>query len=291
VPVTSSGIAYDCSSPHGGVPVVFLHAGVADRRMWDPQWKALAVSWDMARLDLRGFGSSDCAPIGRLSEVEDVMATMDEVGWGRVHLVGASQGAGVAVEVALTAPERVASLCLCPPGGSLLTARTEDLVAFAEEEDAALAAADLEAAVEANVRAWLVGPGRDDADVAPGVVAAVRLMQRRAFEIDAILGAVERVEMAPPAVERLEEIAVPTLILLGGYDLEATKDAADRLTVKIRQAQRIDWPDAAHLPSMEHPDRFTGLLHGWLAAHTGPDQPDGHLQAASQSTPQASDPE
>jgi 3-oxoadipate enol-lactonase len=78
--------------------------------------------------------------------------------------------------------------------------------------------------------------------------------------------------MTPPAVERLEEITVPTLILLGGHDLETTKDAADHLTVGIRQAQRIDWPDAAHLPSLEHPDRFTDLLRGWLAAHTDANQ-------------------
>ncbi len=272
MPVTSSGIAYDCSSPHGGVPVLFLHAGVADRRMWDPQWDALAATWDLARLDLRGFGSSDRAPTGPVSEVEDVMATMGEAGLGRVHLVGASLGSGIAVEVALTAPGRVASLCLCPPGGSLLATRTQDLVAFAEEENAALEAGDLDAAVAANIRAWVLGPGRTETDVDPGVVAAVRQMQRRAFEIDAILGDVERVEMTPPAVERLEEIAAPTLILLGGYDLAATKDAADRLSAGIRQAQRIEWPDAAHLPSLEHPERFTELLAGWLAAHTDPDQ-------------------
>src|SRR4029078_12106316 len=90
VSVTSSGIAYDCLSPHGGVPVLFLHAGVADRRMWDPQWEALAATWDVARLDLRGFGFSDRAPTGPLSEVADVLATMDEARMGRVHLVGAS---------------------------------------------------------------------------------------------------------------------------------------------------------------------------------------------------------
>jgi 3-oxoadipate enol-lactonase len=256
---------------------LFLHAGVADRRMWHPQWEALAATWDMGRLDLRGFGLSDRAPNGPLSDVEDVMATVEEAGIGRVHLVGASLGSGIAVEVALTAPERVASLCLCPPGGSLLTTQTEDLVAFAQEENAALETADMEAAVEANIRAWVIGAGRTDTDVDPTVFAAVRQMQRRAFEIDAILGAVERVEITPPAVERLGEVAVPTLILLAGHDLEATKDAADRLSVGIRQAQRIDWPDAAHLPSMEHPDRFTDLLYGWLAAHTDPDQPDGHL--------------
>ncbi len=271
MPVTSSGIAYDRSSPRAEVPVLFIHAGIADRRMWTPQWDALAATWDVARLDLRGFGASDTAPSGPLSRVEDVLTTMDDAGLERVHLVGASLGAGVAVEVALTMPNRVASLFLCPPGGSLLAALTDDLRVFAEEERAALEAGDLDAAVEANVRTWVVGRGRSEADVDPDVVAAVRQMQRRAFEIDEALGDVERVETTPPALGRLDQIQAPTLILLGGYDLETTKDAAERLCSGIRHAQRIDWPDAAHLPSLEHPDRFTDLLRDWLSpAETNP---------------------
>ena len=154
--------------------------------MWDPQWDALAATWDVARLDLCGFGSSDRAPSGPVSDVEDVIATMDDAGLERVHLVGASLGAGLAVEVALTAPRRVVSLFLCPPGGVLLATRTDDLVTFAEAERAALESGDLDAAVEANVRAWVVGPGRTHAHVNPALVAAVRQMQRRVFEIDEI---------------------------------------------------------------------------------------------------------
>lgn len=265
MPVTSSGIAYDRSAPRGGVPVLFIHAGIADRRMWDPQWDDLAGTRDIARLDLRGFGASDTPPTGPLSAVDDVVAMMDDAGLERVHLVAASFGSGVAVEVALTAPSRVASLLLCPPGGRLLATRTEDLLAFAEEEDAALGAGDLDAAVEANVRAWVIGPGRTEDDVEPGVAAAVRRMQRRAFEIDELLGDVQFVEMDPPALDRLDQMEAPTLILVGGHDLETTKDAAERLFAGIRHVRRVDWPDAAHLPSLEHPDRFTDLLRGWLA--------------------------
>lgn len=255
--------------------MLFIHAGIADRRMWDPQWEALADRWDISRLDLRGFGESDTPPNGALSRVEDVIATMDHARLERVHLVGASLGSGVAVDVALTAPDRVASLLLCPPGGGLLTTLTDDLLAFAEKEDAALNAGDLDAAVETNVRTWVVGPDRTDADVDPGVVAAVRQMQRRAFEIDEVLGEVERVEMAPPALERLDQIEVPTLILVGKYDLKTVNGAAERLCAGIRHVTRIDWPDAAHLPSMEHPDRFTDLLRGWLGGRNRPQSKRG----------------
>ena len=130
--------------------------------------------WNVARVDLRGFGGSDLPASGPLSHVHDVIAMMDHAGLERVHLVGASIGSGVAVEFALSVPSRVATLFLSPPGGSLLATRTTDLIDFAEEGDAAVTTRDLDAAVEANVRAWVVGPGRSEAEVDPSVVDAVR---------------------------------------------------------------------------------------------------------------------
>ena len=49
MPVTPSGIVYERWSPRGRLPVLFIHAGIADRRMWDPQWNALADTWDVTR--------------------------------------------------------------------------------------------------------------------------------------------------------------------------------------------------------------------------------------------------
>ncbi|MEP6648342.1 MAG: alpha/beta hydrolase [Lapillicoccus sp.] len=264
LPVTGSGVAWDRSAVRSGTPVLFIHAGVADRTMWDPQWVALAATTNLVRLDLREFGESTTPPPGPRSRVDDVLETMDEAGLERVHLVGASMGAGVCVEVALTAPDRVASLLLGPPGGSLLATMTDDLREFVEAENAALDAGDLDAAVEANIRAWVLGPGRSEADVDADVVDKVRRMQRHVFEVGVAMGDPEMLEMDPPALDRLAEVGVPTLVLIGGHDLDTTKDAADRIGTGIRHALRVDWPDAAHLPSMEHPARFTDLLQRWL---------------------------
>jgi 3-oxoadipate enol-lactonase len=63
---TTAGIAYDRAGPRGDLPVVLLHAGVADRRMWDPLWSTLAVERDVVRLDLRGFGESATRPRGMI---------------------------------------------------------------------------------------------------------------------------------------------------------------------------------------------------------------------------------
>jgi pimeloyl-ACP methyl ester carboxylesterase len=117
---TSAGIAFDRAGPRGDLPVVLLHAGVADRRMWDPLWPALTADRDVVKLDLRGFGESATRPRGVLSHVDDVIDMLTEVGIDHGHLAGASLGAGVAVEVALARPELVASLLLSAPGGSLI---------------------------------------------------------------------------------------------------------------------------------------------------------------------------
>jgi len=260
---TPAGIAYDRAGPRDGLPVVLLHAGIADRRMWDPQWPALTASRDAVRLDLRGFGDSTEPPEGALSPVDDVIDTLEAVRIGRCHVVGASFAAGVAVEVALTRPDLVESLLLAAPGGSLMPEATPQLEAFIEAERSALARDDLDAAVEANLAWWVDGPSRDAGEVPAAVRDAVRRMQRRAFEVTAAWPEVTERELDPPALDRLDEISAPTLVLVGGLDLDATEAAARRVTEGIPNARRVDWPDVAHLPSMERPQDFLALLDDW----------------------------
>jgi 3-oxoadipate enol-lactonase len=261
---TPTGIAYDRAGPRGAVPVVLLHAGVADRRMWEPLWPALSLERDVVRLDLRGFGDSGRRPDWVLAPVDDVIDTLDVLGIERCHLVGASFGAGVAVEVALLRPELVESLLLSAPGGSLIAELTPDLRTFVEAERSALGEADLESAVEANLAYWVEGPHRDAASVAPEVRELVGAMQRRAFELTTAWGDVDERELDPPALERLSDVRARTLVLSGALDLDAILDAARRVVDGVPGAQHIVWSDAAHLPSMERPDDFVDLLLGWL---------------------------
>ena len=108
-PRSSAGIAYERAGRTGDGPVVLIHAGIADRRMWDLLWPAFTAERDVIRLDLRGFGESCGAPVRRFLPVRRLRAPemLSELGIGRCHLVGASLGAGVAVEVALSRPEQV----------------------------------------------------------------------------------------------------------------------------------------------------------------------------------------
>ena len=256
-------LSYDRAGPGGRTPVVLLHAGVADRRMWDPQWPALTADRDTVRLDLRGFGQSDQRPTGPLHPAQDVLDALAALGIDRCHLVGASFGAGVAVEVALARPDLVRSLLLSAPGGALLTDATPDLRAFFAAERAALADGDLDAAVEANLTWWLIGPDRGPDAVAQPIRELVGRMQRRAFEITLDWDDVPEHDAGPPA---LDQLRTPTLVLLGGHDLDTIRLAAHRPAEQAPDARLLSWPDVAHLPSVERPAEFTELLRDWLTA-------------------------
>ncbi len=260
-------LAHDRTGPAGALPVLLLHAGVADRRMWDGGvWERLSARRDVVRVDLRGFGESVARPDGPLAPWRDVSAVLDGLGLSRVHVVGASFGAGVAVETALADPGRVASLLLAAPGGSLIPAMTPQLRGFARAENTALEAGDLDAAVTANVLTWVDGPDRPPDRVPREVRDRVAVMQRRAFELTDDWDDVEEEDLGPAALDRLAELDVPTLVLTGGLDLDAIGDAAEAVVAGVRRSRRVDWPDVAHLPSMERPDDFAELVLGWLAA-------------------------
>ena len=259
-------IDFDRAGPTGGSTLVLLHAGVADRRMWEPQWAALTSRHDVVRVDLRGFGGSVSRPESdRLAHHEDIAETLSWLGVERAHLVGCSLGAGVAVEVALTSKHLAASLLLVTPGGSLIPEMTPELRHFVDAENDAMGRGDLDAAVAANLDWWLDGPHRGADEERSEARSLVAVMQRRAFELTADWDDVEEVELDPPALDRLGELDVPTLVLTGGQDLDAIAMAAEAVAAGIPNARREAWPDAAHLPSLERPDDFRALLDGWLA--------------------------
>ena len=98
-----------------GPPVVLLHAGVSDSRLWEPQLDSFAQSHTVLRVDLPGFGNSplETNPVSFRGAVRDAM---DAEGIDRAALVGVSLGGNTALELALESPERVTALVLVGAG-------------------------------------------------------------------------------------------------------------------------------------------------------------------------------
>lgn len=253
-----------------GPAVVLLHEGIADSRMWDDHFAALAERYHVLRYDLRGFGRSTL-PGGPFSHADDLRALLDVAGIDRAALVGASFGARVAVDFAVVHPGRVAALVLAVPGirGKEWSA---DVQRAWQEEEAALESGDLGRAVEVNLRTWVDGmrkPGSAD----PAVRARVAEMQLQAFRVqvpayesDSPPGPEAKPD--PPSVDRLGEIAAPTLLLVGEHDVPDIRDNAELLATSIPGARLEVFPDVAHMLPMERPDAFTAVVLDFLAEHT-----------------------
>ncbi|MFG2734276.1 alpha/beta fold hydrolase [Streptomyces harbinensis] len=240
-----------------GPAVLLLHSSVCDRRMWDPQWRVLIdAGFHLIRPDFRGHGDSPAVP-GPHSDAEDVRDLLDELNVDRVAVVGSSFGGRVALEFAARWPERVGSLALLC-AGSPGHRPSAVLTAFSDKEDQLIAADDIAGAVELNVSTWL-GPDADG-----NTRAMVRLMQRRAFDVQL---AAEESGAQPSAAEpvRLSRIgAVPVLAVSGAHDFPDFREIAASLPHELPNARHLELPWAGHLPSLERPAEVAGLLAGFL---------------------------
>jgi 3-oxoadipate enol-lactonase len=243
-------LAYDDEG--AGRAVLLLHAGVADRRMWDVIAPAMSHAFRVVRPDLRGFGETPMPP-GEYADADDLDQLFEQLGIVDAAVVGSSFGGRVALELASLHPGRVSSLVLLAPALRGLEP-TADLVAFSEEEDRLLNSDDIDGAVDLNVRTWL-GPEADD-----DAKSLVRLMQRRALDVQRAADASEpgpqpRVVEVDPAT-----IAVPTVVVAGDHDLDHFRLVAGLLADRIPGAELVTLPWAGHLPSLERPGAILALL-------------------------------
>ena len=193
-----------------GSPVVLVHEGIADSRMWEPQWAAYAERYRVVRFDMRGFGQSPPA-VGTFSLAGDLVELLEGLELGPATLIGVSLGGAVAMETAIARPELVSRLVLVAPGLRGFEMSDETKAGWAEEE-AALERGDVDEAVEVNLRMWVDGPSRAPDEVDPDVRRKVGEMQRRAIEIWLEAGEEgDHQALAEDWGDRLGEIAVPTL--------------------------------------------------------------------------------
>jgi 3-oxoadipate enol-lactonase len=244
-----------------GFPVVFLHAGVADSRMWEPQAAGLGRHFDVITPDMRGYGDSELPP-ETWSTTADVLALMDALGLRESpHVVGCSIGGSTAVDFALEHPERVSKLVLVGAGvsGQPFDDKYERLF---NEVTAAEESKDLEALNEAEMKLWLVGPGRSAGHVDKRLRDLFLDMNGRALKSD--FKTAPNKKLDPPAYGRLGEITAPTLVVVGDHDLPDVRETADMLVSKIPGARKAIIADAAHLPNLEHPEKFNSLLLDFL---------------------------
>jgi pimeloyl-ACP methyl ester carboxylesterase len=256
--VNGVDVAYDDSGR--GPPLLLLHAGIADRTMWDDVTPMLAERFRVVAPDLRGFGETPL-PDGPFVYAADAAALLEGLGIDRAHVVGVSLGGHVALDLALARPALVDRLVLVGAGIDGWK-HEQSLVAAWDEEAAAFERGELDEVAWINVRTWLDGPTRGEDEVPKALRRRVFEMQRTA--LDRENPAAEAGWLTPSRRERLGDVTQPTLVLVGALDQRDFRRIARLLGEDIPGAQLIELPDVAHLPPLERPEAFARTLLQFL---------------------------
>ena len=246
-----------------GPAFVMLHAGIAHSAMWDPQFDFFQNKYRVVRFDQRGFGKTTTTT-KTFNRRADLRTLLDRLHIERAIVMGCSMGGSLAVDFALEYPERVAALILIAAGVSG-NPSTPELSKAWEEQDAAFAAGELERGIELELQMWVDGPQRTPEQSNADVRAKIRAMELDNLKINT--DGYNPVPLDPPAIGRLGEIRVPTLILIGQGDQPHVNALAPKLAREIPNARLVAFENTAHVPSMEKAEEVNEAIEGFLLSN------------------------
>ena len=244
-----------------GTPIVLIHGGNVDRRMWDDQFMAFAREHRVVRYDLRGYGRSS-PETGSFEAHRDLHALMLSLGLRQASLVGLSGGGRIAIDFALVFPEMVDRLVLVAPGISGWSFAPDDTSWYAEGRVMRDRGDSVGVAV-----AWA-----NHSFYTRMVMAKPRLAERMRHIVgdnaSHFMGRVRHGDLErdaqPPALGRTAGIRVPTLLLVGDRDVPDILKIADTLSASVPGIRRESFPGVGHFVNMERPADFTRVVLAFL---------------------------
>ncbi len=256
--VTNGQLYYEVAG--SGDPVVLIHGFGLDLRMWDDQVTALAQRWQVVRYDARGFGKSTVPTPERYTHADDLKSLLDHLDIARVCVVGLSMGGWIATNFTLTYPGMVRALILVDPA----------LLGFQWSDDwntlwQAIEADGAQNGPAAANQRWfqhpLFAPARENP------ATAVRLKQMiMDYSGWHWVNRDRHRRIDPPDIQRLDQITVPTRIIIGERDLPDFHAIAGILQQRIPDAHTVVIPQVGHMANMEAPNRVNQQIQHFLLA-------------------------
>jgi len=240
-----------------GHSLVLIHGFSLDSRMWDDQFETFAEHYQVIRYDVRGFGKSDL-PDGEISHTDDLQALLDLLGVTEAHVLGFSMGGWIAVEFALLHPELTSALVLAD--GTVLGYPLGEIDDFFTLVKTKAAESDVQAAKELWLDQPLFKPAFDRPSVAPRLQRIISDYSGWHF-----VNTYSYRPLDPPALQRLDEVSAPTLLIVGERHLLPFHTVADTLHQSVPGARKVILPDVGHMSNMENPDRFNRTVLAFLA--------------------------
>jgi pimeloyl-ACP methyl ester carboxylesterase len=245
-----------------GPPLVLVHSGAFDRRLWEDQCQAFAAHYRVIRYDVRGHGRSPL-PTKPYSDAEDLYRLLAALQVERAHFVGLSLGGRIAIDFALAHPAMVESLILAAPDVSGYAFSPEHVLGWIKivtsiERDDGAPAGDL----------WLASHYLAPAMEHPEIAAKLRPIARdnaRFWLIHPLLA--RDLFAVPPATLRLGEIHAATLLVVGDRHTTDVRNMARLVEQGIAGVRKVVIPGAGHLVNVEKPQEFNRAVLEFLRAH------------------------
>ncbi|KAF0178307.1 MAG: alpha/beta hydrolase [Hyphomonadaceae bacterium] len=264
--IASGGASLRVDTGGEGPSAILLHAGVADRRMWREALPPLSQSFRATAYDRRGFGET-VAPNEPFRHIDDLRRVITHLGGDAPVLVGCSQGGRVAIDYALAYPGDVAGLVLVAPaitGAPQPDAYPPQIGALLADLDDAEARNDAHLVNEIEAHLWLDGPLRAKGRVVGDARDLFLDMNAIALRHPALT----HEQPSPDAIDRLHQIATPTLVIWGDLDFPHLQQRSRRLAETVPAAQSLVMTGCAHLPNMEQPETFNNAVTQFLEEAT-----------------------
>jgi 3-oxoadipate enol-lactonase len=259
ITVADSKLYYESTGK--GKPIVLLHGGFMDTRMWDGQVKEFSKKYRVITCDLRGHGKTMDGDSSYFM-YEAIRMLLDSLNEKKADIAGLSLGATVATDFAIEYPRYVNKLLLITPGlNSFDTTFVQDstMVKYSNlMDDAVVKRKDTALAAEYFIRSWFDGPFRSpeqtDAAIRKRALAiATSTMKTHQFMHWARFA-------QPRAIGRLEKITAPTLIIIAEKDNYRISKNADALNKGITNSKIVIISNAAHLVNLEKPEEFNKIF-------------------------------
>jgi len=240
-----------------GHPLVLIHGGQMDRRMWDEQFALFSKSYRVIRYDLRGFGKSP-ASTNVYADEEDLAALLKYLHVEKAYVVGLSLGGRVAIDFALTHADMLDAIVPVAPGlsGFHFSSDPTDMDSWRAAQ-----AGDWEKVTEYWLKNAYMAPAMENPKIAPRLH---ELALENAHEnLD---NPVLESTLNPPAIDRLPDVKTPTLIIVGNRDVSDIHEICGLLYARIPGAKEIVIQGSGHIVNMEQPEQFNRAVLNFLAS-------------------------
>lgn len=224
--------------------ILLLHAGIADKRMWENEVNLLSKDYCVIAVDLPGFGESKILG-NRINYVEIIEIVLDHYELTEVTIIAASFGGKIAIDFCLIHPKKVKKMILISPAVSGWE-DSKELIDYEKQENLTTDVRDL---VTLNYEFWITR-GRDTTNINIEAEKLIKEMLQHNFLLED--NEAEEINIIDNSLKELENIHQPLLIINGERDISDFLAIGSFIHNKVQFSQREVIPNTAHLPNLEN---------------------------------------